>query len=60
MCSRIKSVTNQIRKINGERCEVHHKMSESEIPTFNVGCLSLEYIFSRVCGEVCYSNFKVP
>lgn len=44
MCSRIKSVTNQIRKINGERCEVHHKMSESEI----------------VCGEVCYSNFKVP
>lgn len=51
MCSRIKSVTNQIRKINAERCEVYHKMSESERP-FKVGCLSLEYIFSGICGEI--------
>ncbi len=52
MCSRIKSVTNQIRKINAERCEVYHKMSESERPTFKVGCLSTEYIFSGFCGDI--------
>lgn len=28
MCSRIKYVTNQIRNINGEWCEVYHKVSE--------------------------------
>lgn len=44
-------MTNQIRKIYGERCEVCHKMSEIERPTFELGCLSLEYIFSGDCGE---------
>ncbi len=57
MCSQIKSVTNQIRKINAERCEVYHKcqrMTDLHLK-WNVFLWSVsffEYVMS-------HCNFKV-
>lgn len=59
MCSRIKSVTNQIRKINAGRCEVYHKMSESKKKKLYLKWDFFHWNTSFLDFVARYCNFKV-